>query len=107
MATYDPTKTLLYVKDRLLGRNFLVDTGVEVSVFPATVQQQHSNQPAEILAAANGSHISTYGRQKFALKFGERLFQRTFLKAQVSQPLLGADFLRSHNLMPDLTNRNI
>ena len=27
--------------------------------------------------------------------------------AQVSQPLLGADFLRAHNLMPDLTGRKL
>ena len=85
----------------------MVDTGAQVSVFPATIQQRHSNQPTEILVAANGSHIPTYGHQDFALQFGGLLFQWTSLMAQVSQPLLGADFLRAHKLMPDFTGRKL
>ena len=52
--------------------------------------------------AANGSSICIYGEHNIPLKFNKRHFQWTFTIAQVSQPLLGADFLRAYSLLVDL-----
>ena len=78
-----------------------------MSVFPATTQQQQSSQPTEELAAAIRSYIATYGRQLFVLCFGNRRFQLIFVIAYTSQPLLGANLLREHKLMPDLVGPEV
>ena len=96
---------LLYAIDRNSGRAFLVDTGAEVSVFPTTPDQRWLRQPTGTLSAANGSDIPSYGTRNIPLQFGNRRFQWQFILAKVSQPLLGADFLRANNLMPDLSSK--
>ena len=86
---------LLYATDRNSGRAFLVDTGAEVSVFPATPDQRWLHKPTGTLSAANGSDIPSYGTRNIPLQFGNRRFEWQFILAKVSQPLLGADFLRT------------
>ncbi len=79
---------LLFVTDRISGRRFLVDTGAEVSVIPATGLNTRIEQPGHTLTAANGSEWS-------------------FVVADVSRPLLGADFLRSKSLLVDLKGKRL
>ena len=98
---------LLYAWDRYSGRRFLVDTGAEVSVFPATRREKHPQSQGATLTAANGSSIRTYGKRSIPLKFDHRHFKWTFTIAQVSQPLLGADFLRAHSLLVDIKGRHV
>ena len=52
---------LLFVTDQVSGRQFLVDTGAEVSVIPATGLDTRIEQPGHTLTAANGSRINMYG----------------------------------------------
>ena len=98
---------LLFATDRNSGRKYLVDTGAEISVFPATADQRWLNKPSTFLSAANGTDIPTYGNRTIALRFGNRRFDWTFVVAKVSQPLLGADFLRAHSLMPDVNGQRL
>ena len=70
--------------------------------FPATRSDRLSQSQGPKLTAANGSNIRTYGKRTISLKFNDRHFKWTFTIAQVSQPLLGADFLRAHSLLVDL-----
>ena len=90
---------LLYAQDLKSGRRFLVDTGEEVSVFPATRMDRNSYFQGTKLTAANGSNICTYGERTISQIFSKRHFRRTFTIAQVSQPLLGADFLRAYSIL--------
>jgi hypothetical protein len=54
---------------------------------------------------ADNSTIPTYGRCEFTLDIGlHRKFRWSFLIADVSQPILGADFLRHFQVLVDLTN---
>ena len=46
---------LLYVKDDISGRRFLVDSGAFVSVFPASGLDTRSHRPSALLEAVNGS----------------------------------------------------
>ncbi len=96
---------LLYVIDQCSKRQFLIDTGAEVSVLPAT-RQDRIGQPKGIsLKAANNSTISTYGRRELTLDIGlHRKFRWSFSVAEVSQPILGADFLRHFRVLVDLAN---
>lgn len=92
---------LLYVWDRNTGHKFLVDTGAQVSVFPASAQERHGKK-SDPLIAANGSKIDTYGTRNIPLDLGFRKFQWSFVLADVNRPMLGADFFCSNHLLIDV-----
>jgi transposase InsO family protein len=98
---------LLYVSDRNSGRRFLVDTGSSVSVIPATGADTRSGNHGVSLVAANGTPIRTYGTRLVHLKFGTHCYKLNCIIANVTQPLLGADFLHAERLLIDLRNRRL
>jgi len=104
--SYHRTK-LLYARDRNSGRSFLVDTGAKVSVFPATGADTRSGRTGPPLQAANGTVIRSYGTRSIALSIDGRKFNWDFIVANVTQPLLGADFLCAHNLMVDVKGQRL
>ena len=73
-----------------------------MSVLPATGLDTRSASPGPNLVAANGSTIRTYGTRNIPLCIGARRFVWSFVLANVSKPLLGADFLRANKLLVDL-----
>ena len=101
-AGHTPKNPLLFICDRNSGRRFLVDTGAEISVLPASIRDKHSSPTGPSLLAANHTPIRTYGTRTVPLQFHARHFTWTFTVADVPQPLLGADFLRANNLLVDL-----
>lgn len=99
--------SLLFVCDSQSGRRFLVDTGAEVSVLPATGLDTRIGEPGPSLKAANGSTINTYGVHTTQLRFASRQYKWDFVIADVARPLLGADFLRAHSLLVDLKGKRL
>ncbi|KFD60497.1 hypothetical protein M514_27333 [Trichuris suis] len=101
---------LFFIQDRISKRQFLVDTGSDVSVLPRSSQTHaHHQEPnALTLVAANGSRIPTFGTRKVTVDFGtgQRL-SWTFLVAAVRQPILGADFFRHFNFLVDVKRRQL
>ena len=61
VSSCNTTGSLLFVYDSISKRQFLVDTGAEVSVLPATSLEKCTMQPETSLLAANTSSIRTYG----------------------------------------------
>lgn len=58
--------------------------------------------------AVNNTIINTYGSQTRILDLGlRRPFSWSFVIADVSQPIIGADFLAHHGILPDLKNRRL
>ena len=98
---------LLFLCDTVSKRQFLVDTGAEVSVLPATGLDTRTKQPGPQLLAANGSSIRTFGTRTLSLHFASNAYQWDFIVAEVSRPLLGADFLRSNSLLVDLKGKRL
>ena len=98
---------LLYAQDLQSGCSFLVETETEVSMFPATRMDRNSCFQGTKLTAANGSTICTYRERTISLIFSKRHFRWTFTITQVSQPLLGADFLRAHSLLVDIKSQHL
>lgn len=93
--------------DLLSGRSFLVDTGAEESVYPARLTDRKGTRGAN-LAAANGSAIHTYGKRTLPLKFNKnKCLSQEFWIADVTQPILGADFFSQHRLAVDVTNKRL
>jgi hypothetical protein len=78
---------LLHVRDAASGRSFLVDTGAEVSLIPASpYDKKHSPASNTDLVAANGSPIRTFGKRCCPLRIGGHLYNWSFIIAEVSRP---------------------
>ena len=97
----------LSLHDAKANRSFLIDTGAEVSVVPATEDERRRTPMQEELVAANGSRIRCYGEKKIQLQVGSRNYEWTFLVADVRRPLIGADFLTHSSLLVDLQNNQL
>ena len=97
----------LTLHDAKLNRAFLIDTGAEVSVVPATEHERHGAPMQKELVAANGSRIRCYGDKKLRLNVGPRVYEWKFLVADVRRPLIGADFLTHSSLMVNLRNKRL
>ncbi|MEE8151600.1 MAG: hypothetical protein V3T76_01020, partial [candidate division NC10 bacterium] len=93
--------------DTASGRRFLCDTGVQLSVIPASVQDKQAALCGPALVAANGSSIRTFGSRSIALCFGGQRFRWDFVTASVPMALLGADFLCAHGLLVDVKRRRL
>lgn len=103
----DSISSRLHVYDKSTKMKFLVDSGADVSVIPPKLNEKR-NQSNFKLFAANNAIIKTYGNKQINLDLGlRRNFQWKFIIADVSQPILGADFLRHYSLLIDLKNRRI
>ena len=89
---------LLYLCDSVSKQQFLVDTGAEVSVLPATGLDRRTRRQGPPLLAANSSSIRTYGTKRLSLHLASNTYQWDFVITDVTRPLLGADFLRSNSL---------
>jgi len=83
--------SLLYVKDRISGRQFLVDTGAAKSLIPHLSSAPASGLP---LVGAGGQPIPSWDTVQSTVKFGGHRFNFGFLRAAVTRPILGNDFLR-------------
>ena len=94
----------LTLHDAKTNKSFLIDTGAEVSVVPATEQEGQGAPIKKELVAANGSRIRCYGEKKLRLHVGDRVYEWNFLVADVRRPLMGADFLTHSSLLVDLRN---
>ncbi|KAL5510849.1 hypothetical protein EMCRGX_G006458 [Ephydatia muelleri] len=95
---------LFFLWDKISGRQFLVDTGAEISVIPATASDKRNTHDKQgpLLSAANGTTIKTYGSRIVPLQFASKGYKWSFTIADVSRPLLEADFLRANSLLVDL-----
>ena len=102
-----PTSNLLFLRNLLSSRCFLVDTGASVSVFPHRPRSPSAPPTGLQLRTADGSPLDTYGTRILPLKFGTRSFEWEFLLADVSTPIIGSDFLRHHHLLVDVAGSRL
>ncbi|GBO03169.1 Transposon Ty3-I Gag-Pol polyprotein [Araneus ventricosus] len=99
-------KFRLFVRDRRSNLNFLVDSGADVSIIPAT--SQNKKKAEYQLYAANGTEISTYSIKVLNLDLGlRRDFQFPFIIAAVTKAILGKDFLTKFQLIIDMHNKKL
>ncbi|GFX17255.1 retrovirus-related Pol polyprotein from transposon opus [Trichonephila clavipes] len=106
----EPSKhtSRLFLLDRRSGQKFLIDSGSEICVIPPSPTMNESPQSNFSLFAANNTKIPAYGMVRKELKLGlRRPFIRTFIIADVSSPIIGADFLKHFNLLIDLKKKRL
>lgn len=98
----------LFVFDRKSGYKFLIDSGSEISVLPPMCKSQKGGTMNFALFAANNSKIPAYGFINKQIDLGLRKsFLWTFVTADVTSPIIGADFLKHFNLLIDLKNQRL
>ena len=98
---------LFCLRDGPSGLEFLVDTGAEVSVFPATALDLRSARQDRTLRAANGTLIRTFGKRSVSFNVNSRRYSWDFVVADVRRPLLGTDFLCHYGLLVDVKGRRL
>ncbi|XP_039313497.1 uncharacterized protein LOC120359571 [Solenopsis invicta] len=105
VGRYGASQSRLHIYDRITGRQFLVDTGAEISILPAMPRDK--KQPTEHkLFAANNTVIDTYGERRLTLDLGlRRPIAWNFRVAAVSHAIIGADCLKFYQLVVDLHKR--
>ncbi|GFW62936.1 hypothetical protein TNCV_4452851 [Trichonephila clavipes] len=93
--------------NRKSGQKFLIDSGSEICVIPPSPTMNKSPQSNFSLFAANNTKIPAYGMVRKELNLGlRRPFIWTFIIADVSSPIIGADFLKHFNLLIDLKKKS-
>ena len=98
---------LLYARDPLNKRNWLMDGGAFVSLVPPSFAQRAKGANGKKLTAANGTSIDCYGEVNLKIQLGSRFFEHTVLVADVRTSLLGADFFANHALAPNHRDRTL
>ena len=78
-----------------------------MSVFPASGLDTRSHHARPLLEASNVSTIHIYGEKQMTLSINGQKYVWKFLIADVTQPLLGADFLYSNTLMVDVKGQRL
>ncbi|GFS69565.1 hypothetical protein TNCV_3894241 [Trichonephila clavipes] len=105
MAEPSQHTSRLFLLDRKSGQKFLIDSGSEICVIPPSPTMNKLPQ-SNLLFAANNTKIPAYGMVRKELNLGlRRPFIWTFIIADVSSPIIGADFLKHFNLLIDLKKR--
>lgn len=102
------TSRRLFVTDRTTQKRFLVDTGADLCVYPRTYLPEPRTRSTYELTAANGTVIHTYGTVDLTLNLGlRRVFTWSFVVADISKPIIGADFLAHFGLLVDIGRRRL
>lgn len=97
-------KCRLFITDNNSKKTFLIDTGAEISVLPV-VNKDLKPSPIKLFAA-NNTRIDTYGNIRLSLDLGlRRKFDWNFVVANISRPIIGADFLKQFGLLVDLKHK--
>ncbi|GFU98316.1 retrovirus-related Pol polyprotein from transposon 297 [Trichonephila clavipes] len=108
MAEPSQRTSRLFLLDRKSGEKFLIDSGSEICVIPPSPTMNKSPQSNFSLFAANNTKIPAYGMVRKELNLGlRRPFIWTFIIADVSSPIIGADFLKHFNLLIDLKKKKV
>ncbi|GFW16646.1 transposon Tf2-8 polyprotein [Trichonephila clavipes] len=98
----------LFLLDRKSGQKFFIDSGSEICVIPPSPTMNKSPESNFSLFAANNTKIPAYGMVRKELNLGlRRPFIWTFIIADVSSPIIGADFLKHFNLLIDLKKKRL
>ncbi|XP_062714514.1 uncharacterized protein LOC134291155 [Aedes albopictus] len=87
---------------------FLIDTGADVSVVPRGSSCSNVKHTTMRLFAANGMPIHVYGEALLKVNLGlRREFLWTFLIADVTTGIIGADFICNFDLLIDLKRNRL
>lgn len=100
--------TRLFITDTTTNIEYLIDTGADISIIPATAKQKLNKPDDYKLYTANSTTINTYGKKIETVNLGlRRKFVWEFLIANINKAIIGADFLTHYGLLVDLKNKKL
>ena len=91
----------------MTGRRCLLDSGSQVSLWPASMNSATVRSTNLRLIAANWSSIKTFGTAKRKIKIGQKLYSFLFVIADVPRSILGIDFLQKCKMSMDFEHRQL
>lgn len=99
------TSRRLFISDRKTKIQYLIDSGADFSVIPPN----NKNLPHQsLMYAANGSPIKCYGTKIISIDLGlRRQMTWEFVIADVTKPIIGADFLYEYDLLIDVRRKKL
>ena len=100
-VTPNNNNNLLFVHDTKTHTRWLIDGGAVLSIIPPSPAQRANGPTATQLQAANGSRIKCFGVKWMKINLPDRSVKFPITIADVSQPILGADFLAEAYLAPN------
>ena len=101
------SKGTMFILELKSKRKFLVDSGADECVFPAS-DSNFTRPRTTSFIAANGSAIKTFGKRTLQLSFAPgHEVSHQFWIADVSRPILGADFYSDHGSLIDLSRQQL
>jgi len=93
---------LLLLKDDLTQQQFLIDTGSAYTIIP---HQSDEAESGPKIVAADSSPIKCWGSEERTIIAAGRPFTWKFVKAAVSFPIIGSDFLHYFNFRIDVRQK--
>ena len=101
--------TSLKLRDADSGWNFLVDTGACKSFVPPPRKMPQRLSPYEggLIITANGQSLKIYGTKRIHIVIANKKYTWDFIVADVTLPILGADFLAAHKLAVDIAGQRL
>ena len=100
--------TTFYIIDEASKRSYLVDTGACRSFIPHSgtigTLATYTGSP---IYTANGEPLQIKGMKRLHLSLHGRKYEWSFIVADVSTALLGADFLKHYHLAVDVGNKRL
>lgn len=98
----------LFIQDAESNLRYLIDTGADISVLPRRNDEKNKASNSFVLYAANNTKIRTYGTRVINCNIGlRRRFLWSFIVADVTQPIIGSDFLKHFGLLVDMKNNQL
>jgi hypothetical protein len=101
----------MFVIDLRSKVHFLVDTGADLSIVPTNFLKKCNADQASArfdLRSANGAIIKVHGQKTLAIDIGLKCtFKWTFIVADVTDAILGADFINHFGLVVDLRAKRL
>ena len=75
-----------------------MDSGAAISVYPKSRCPSAKRDKTPGLTAVNKSVIKTYGSKTIKLRFDRKIYHHNMLIADISTPILGWDFIKTHQM---------
>ncbi|XP_066950710.1 uncharacterized protein [Macrobrachium rosenbergii] len=98
-----------FVRDERSNTEFLVDTGACKSFVPASQHERLYPAPPTNLhvPTASGAPLTMYRKRNLIVSFNGKDYSWTFITADMTPALLGAGFLKAHNLLVDVASKQL
>ncbi|XP_066988269.1 uncharacterized protein [Macrobrachium rosenbergii] len=100
--------TYFFTVDKTSTMGFLVDTSAFKSFVSANPHKRFNPTPSTLQAStASGDLLKIYRRRTIKVSFSGKQYNWTFVTAEITITLLGADFLNAHNVLVDVAKQQL